>query len=164
MSIQTQEHELADSLRRTARRFATGVTIAAVSHASGTHALTANSFVTLSLRPALVGISVQREGRMRQLVEEVGVFGISVLNEAQGDCARRYADRHRDRGAPEFTPAAGGAPVVAGCVAHFSCGLDRIDPVGDHDLIIASVLDCAVADELRPPLIFLDGGFLKSVG
>lgn len=166
MRIQVQEEDLEDSVRRAARRFATGVTIVAVHHEGSAHALTANSFVTLSLNPALIGISVKTEGRMRRLTEQVRFFGISVLNDGQEDYAKHYADRKRV-GTPrhlallsEDTPAL--APIVPGCVAYFVCEFDRTYPVGDHDLIVGSVLECDVPNGERSPLIFLDGKFQDS--
>nr|WP_121717406.1 flavin reductase [Streptomyces sp. E5N91] len=61
MTAPAQDLELAECVRRAARRFVTGVTIVTIGHADDTHATTANSFVTLPLRPALVGICVTRK-------------------------------------------------------------------------------------------------------
>jgi flavin reductase (DIM6/NTAB) family NADH-FMN oxidoreductase RutF len=154
---------MADSVRRAARRFATGVTIVAVRYDRGVHAVTANSFVTLSLRPPLIGMAVGPDGRLRRLIEQADQFGVSVLNDGQDDYARHYARRERDGESRQLAlPTAAdptGVPIVPGCVAYFACERRDIYPVGDHDLIVGSVLDCDVLNPERPPLIFLDGRF-----
>ncbi|HUQ57185.1 flavin reductase family protein [Lentzea sp.] len=161
-STQLHDERQADALRRAARRFATGVTVVAVRDGGGEHALTANSFVTLSLHPALVGVSVTTDGRMRYLAERARYFGISVLDAEQEEYARHYARRGRD-GAPDHlglrTLDTVPAPVVPGCVAYFVCEFAHTHPVGDHDLIVGSVVESRVVSEDRAPLIFLDGKF-----
>ncbi|MGZ3145655.1 flavin reductase family protein [Lentzea chajnantorensis] len=161
-SAQLHHEHQAESLRRAARRFATGVTVVAVSDEGRDHALTANSFVTLSLQPALVGVSVTTGGRMRLLAERARYFGISVLDAGQEEYARHYASRGR-AGAPDHlvlrTLGSVPAPVVPGCVAYFVCEFAHTHPVGDHDLIIGSVVESRVVSEERAPLIFLDGKF-----
>lgn len=161
VGMHTREQQLAESLRRAARRFATGVTVVAVSYGQSAHALTANSFVTLSLTPALIGVAVRRQGRMRQLVEQVRSFGVSVLNGGQEDFARHYANHDRNGPPTHLTlplsDTSPMVPIVPGCVAYFACRLQDIYPVGDHDLVVGLVAECDAADVDRAPLIFLDG-------
>ena len=160
MAALTEDQQRAQLLRRAARRFATGVTVVAARYDGGTHALTANSFVTLSLHPPLVGISVRPEGRMRRHIELAGRFGISVLGAAQIDYARHFASPLRlellDRMPPLTTD---DPPRVPSCVAFFACDFAHIHPVGDHDLIVGSVVTCDTTDLEVSPLIFLDGEF-----
>jgi flavin reductase (DIM6/NTAB) family NADH-FMN oxidoreductase RutF len=164
--VPTREQQLADDVRRAARRFATGVTIMAIRDADGdgfVHALTANSFVTLSLDPALIGIAVGTQGRMRQTVERVRVFGVSVLNECQREYASHYASSGRiDEPAHlplPFADTVPPVPVVPGCAAFFACELRDIVPVGDHDLLVGEVLTCDALNHDETPLIFLDGRY-----
>ncbi|MET9519182.1 flavin reductase family protein [Streptomyces sp. NPDC002994] len=158
--------DLAQNVRRAARRFATGVTIAAVRHGEGTHALTANSFVTLSLEPALIGIAVHREGRMRHYIEQAGCFGVSILSGGQQHYAQHYA--RRDRTGQSQQPAMTvldtdpAVPLVPGCVAYFVCGLQHIYAVGDHDLMVGAVVECGTSLKDHAPLVFLDGEFRAS--
>jgi flavin reductase (DIM6/NTAB) family NADH-FMN oxidoreductase RutF len=163
MAAPTQDQRLADSLRHAARRFVTGVTIVAVQHGDSTHALTANSFVTFSLDPALVGISMRPEGRMRSLMEPGCRFGISVLSESQSEYARHFADQERFGAMPPLISLTiDGPPLVPACVSYFICELERAHPIGDHDLIVGSVISCGVGTGLAP-LTFLDGEFRGNV-
>ena len=164
----TRQQQLADDVRRAARRFATGVTIVAMRDVDGdgdrlVHALTANSFVTLSLDPALIGIAVRTQGRMRRTIERVRVFGVSVLNEWQREYASHYATSGRTN-EPAHLPlpvadTVPPVPVVPGCVAFFACELRDIVPVGDHDLLVGEVFTCDALNHDETPLIFLDGGY-----
>ncbi|MEV0237951.1 flavin reductase family protein [Nonomuraea sp. NPDC050786] len=153
--------EIAAALRGAARRFATGVTVMAAEGAFGRHAMTANSFVTLSLRPALIGVALTRGGRMRALVEQAGAFGVSVLGADQEHYARHYAEHTRSGEAPlvelTLTGQPPRVPVVPGCLAVFACRLWSILPVGDHELVVGEVAHCLTHDEHRPPLLFLGG-------
>lgn len=151
----------AATLRAGARRFPTGVTVMAAEHPLGCHAMTANSFVTLSLRPALIGIALTRDGRMRHAVEQAGSFGVSVLGADQEHYARYYADPSRS-GSPSLadlilTGPAPWVPAVPDCLAYFACQLWSIVPVGDHELVVGQVVRCQTLDETRAPLIFLGG-------
>ncbi|GAA3945231.1 flavin reductase family protein [Actinoplanes auranticolor] len=154
-------------LRHAARRFATGVTVVAVHDGVDSHALTANSFVTLSLRPPLIGIAVRPDGRMRAAVDHCATFGVSVLSSVQQDYARHFAGWDRSGHPVGLVLSAVGpgraVPLVPGCVAHFICELRTVHPVGDHDLIVAEVTSCEVSDQARSPLIFLDGVFHDDV-
>ncbi|MGC4891624.1 flavin reductase family protein [Micromonospora sp. DT227] len=161
MTANLHEQRIGSSLRRSARRFATGVTVAAVRHGADSHALTANSFLTLSLEPPLVGLSVTAYGRMRALIEPGDLLGISVLCESQHEYAQHFAARERGVLPSHLPPltTAEPAPLVPGCLAWFQCRIAQIHPVGDHDLLVADVLECDVANRDDPPLIFLDGGY-----
>jgi flavin reductase (DIM6/NTAB) family NADH-FMN oxidoreductase RutF len=157
MTALAQDQELANSVRLAARRFATGVTVVAVQHGDTVHALTANSFLTLSLKPALVAVCMRPEGRMRPLMWRGRQFGVSVLSASQSEYARHFADLRRTGASPALSPLDGaGPPLVPACVAYFACEVERIHTVGDHDLIVGSVTSCGVGNERRP-LTFLDG-------
>ncbi len=163
MTVQANHEEVAESLRRAARRFATGVTVVAAADGHGVHAMTANSFVSLSLRPPLVGVAVQVGGRLRPLTERVLHFGISVLSESQRDYADHYAWRERNGASPDLAFSMTGdpssVPLISECVAYFVCELRSVHPVGDHELIVGSVLECGACCPARAPLVFVDGRF-----
>ncbi|WP_405113257.1 flavin reductase family protein [Micromonospora sp. NBC_01405] len=162
MTANVDERPIASSLRRTARRFATGVTVVAVRRGAETYGLTANSFLTLSLEPPLIGVSVTARGRMRRLTEPGGHFGVSILCGHQHEYAQHFA-AHARAGLPPHLPPlitdGTPAPLVPGCAAYFVCRIEHIYPVGDHDLIVGEVIECDAPNLEEPPLIFLDGGY-----
>lgn len=155
--VAAPDHEL----RRVARRLATGVTIVATEAAGGVHAMTANSFVTLSLEPPLIGVAVKRTGRFRALLSVSSTFGVSILGRTQVAYARHFACPDREDGADAPPLRSEGAPVVPGAIGHFICDVDSIQPVGDHDLVVGRVVGCEQNRTREDPLIFLDGAFCR---
>ncbi|MBB0243379.1 flavin reductase [Streptomyces alkaliphilus] len=154
-------------LRRAFGAFATGVTVVTVGGASP-RGMTANSFTSVSLDPALVLLCVGREAVMQGRLAEEGTFSVSVLGAGQEDVARHFANRSRPMGADQFDAVdwlpgrAAGAPLIAGAVAHFECVKWRTYDGGDHAIHLGRVL---TLDELpdRDPLVFHRGAFRQLV-
>src|SRR3954453_6555176 len=71
------------ALRRTLGLFATGVTIITTRVGEQVHGMTANAFMSVSLEPPLVLISVDRRTKMCGLLHERSTYGVSVLCEGQ---------------------------------------------------------------------------------
>ena len=67
------------ALRRTLGMFATGVTIITTREGDQVHGMTANAFMSVSLEPPLVLISVDRRTKMCGLLHEGRNYGVSVL-------------------------------------------------------------------------------------
>src|SRR5215831_20562820 len=87
--------------RRTLGMFATGVTVITTRAGDQVHGMTANAFMSVSLRPPLILVSVDRRARMNALLREGVRFGVSVLEERQGALSDHFAGRVRDEDAPE---------------------------------------------------------------
>src|ERR1051325_3380145 len=79
----------AAEFRRTLGMFATGVTVITTQVAGQIHGLTANAFMSVSLQPPLILISVDRRARMNGLLREDARFGVSVLEESQAALSDR---------------------------------------------------------------------------
>jgi flavin reductase (DIM6/NTAB) family NADH-FMN oxidoreductase RutF len=133
-----------ESLKRAFGAFATGVTVVTVGGRTP-HGMTANSFTSVSLRPPLVLVCVDRQAIMHRRIC-LGFFGISVLAAHQEEVARHFADLHRPLGEAQFdgiecVPGRlTGAPLISGAVAHFECELWRNCDGGDHTIVIGRLL------------------------
>ena len=147
------------AFRNTLGRFATGVCLITVNDAqSGPLALTANSFASVSLDPALVLWSIQRNSECLREYTECAQFGISVLAQDQMALSNHYAKK----GAHGIDPAHfsfddANVPVLSGAVAHFSCDRHVIYDGGDHDIIVGKVRAFSSSD--AQPLLFFQGGY-----
>lgn len=150
-------------LRRAFGAFATGVTVVTVGGASP-RGMTANSFTSVSLDPALILISVGKEAVMHRRLAEAATFSVSVLGAGQESVARHFADRSRPMGAGQFDAVdwlpgrAADAPLIAGAAAHFECAKWRTYDAGDHTLYLGELL---AMDEFPDgePLVFHRGAF-----
>src|SRR5437763_16989320 len=77
--------------RSTMGRFATGVPVVTVSHDNGyPHAITVNAFLSVSLDPPLVLVSVNNRSRMNTHLSLGGRYGINVLAASQEEHSRHF--------------------------------------------------------------------------
>ncbi|MEO3844376.1 flavin reductase family protein [Streptomyces sp. B22F1] len=108
------------------------------------HGMTANSLLSISLRPPTLLISPQRGSRTQALIRETGAFTVNILAADQHALADHFTRRDAF-GADEFAgidhrPSRyGGGPELAGSAAVLSCRTTRHVEVADHTLIIAEV-------------------------
>ncbi|MFB7453874.1 flavin reductase family protein [Streptomyces sp. NPDC056194] len=153
------------ALRRAFGSFATGVTVVTVGGASP-RGMTANSFTSVSLDPALVLLCVGRDAVMNRVLAEADTFAVSVLGAGQEDVARHFADRSRPPGAAQFDAVdwlpggAAAAPLIAGAAAHFECARWRTYDCGDHTIHVGRVLALDALPD-REPLVFHGGRFRR---
>ena len=86
-----------DRLFRTAMgKFATGVTVITTKVGDTVHGMTANAFMSVSLNPKLVLISIGEKANMNRLIKESGTFAVSVLNEQQQDLSAYFAGQSKE--------------------------------------------------------------------
>src|SRR6266498_1404078 len=88
------------AFRRTLGMFATGVTVITTRDGDQVHGMTANAFMSVSLRPPLVLISVDRRARTHALLHVGKTFGVSVLGHDQVSLSDHFAGRTGE--APEY--------------------------------------------------------------
>lgn len=145
----------AHRFRAVMSRFATGVTVVSTPHDGGVHAMTANGFLSVSLNPPLVLVSLGR-CRMADLLPATGRYGISVLAEDQRALSGHFAGRSDPAAAPVFHEV-DGLPFLAGSVAHIGCRVVETHPAGDHTLFIGQVEHLAQFE--ARPLLFHSGAY-----
>ena len=133
-------------------RFASGVTVLTAEYGGQTHGMTANAFISVSLDPPLILVSLDNRSNMHRILPEVRRFGISVLAEDQDAISNHFAGRP-DAGLNIRYVQRNGLPLVGGAVAYFVVDVFDIHPAGDHTLYIARV-EHFEANEGRPLLFF----------
>jgi flavin reductase (DIM6/NTAB) family NADH-FMN oxidoreductase RutF len=145
------------ALRRTLGMFATGVTVITTRERDQVHGMTANAFMSVSLEPPLVLISVDRRTKMCALLHEGRTYGVSVLCEAQSDLSDRFAGRaNPDAPEPRFE-IVHDTPLVGGALAHFVANVTRSYWGGDHSLFLGQVEYARYAE--GTPLLFHGGRY-----
>lgn len=148
--------ELPRRLRDAAGRFATGVTIVTTLADGRIHGMTANGFMSVSLRPALVVVSVGNGATMRESLESSGVYGVSVLSVAQQALSAHFAGMTSGRPPVSFLEAHG-APLLRGALAHIAANVVDAHVAGDHTLFIGEVTHVDVGE--GEPLVFHGGSY-----
>ncbi|MDH2428369.1 flavin reductase family protein [Sphaerisporangium sp. TRM90804] len=161
MTVENPEprHEDPKMLRRAFGSFATGVTVVTTG-GPVPHAMTANSFTSVSLEPPLVLICVDRGALMHEHLTSNGYFGVSVLASHQEGVAMHFANRWRTLGAAQFdevdwTPGrTTGVPMLDGTLASFECELWRTYDGGDHTIFIGRIVSLHQQTDRDALLVF----------
>jgi flavin reductase (DIM6/NTAB) family NADH-FMN oxidoreductase RutF len=147
--------QAAREFRQVMGRFATGVTVVTTVEKDNVHGMTANGFLSVSLRPPLVLVSLGR-CRMNEMLPRSGRYGVSVLSHDQQHFAAHFAAQKRSQVEPTFSWQ-NGLPLLEGALAHLVCRVVDVHRAGDHVLWIGEVeyLDHRDAE----PLLFYTGRF-----
>jgi flavin reductase (DIM6/NTAB) family NADH-FMN oxidoreductase RutF len=127
------------ALRRTLGMFATGVTVITTRERDQVHGMTANAFMSVSLEPPLVLISVDRRTRMCALLHEGRTYGVSVLCDSQSGLSDRFAGRAVENAPQPRFEVVHDTPLVEGALAHFVATITRSYWGGDHSLFLGRV-------------------------
>lgn len=148
-----------EALRAVMRHWTTGITIVSVRDGAHVHGMTVNSFISVSLEPPLVMVSIEQSVRTHQFIQNTRVFTISILREGQQAISNRFAGReteqgNRFEGLATFT-AVTGAPILADNFGYLDCAVIAAHPAGNHTLFIAEVV-AAQATPTGKPLIYFD--------
>jgi flavin reductase (DIM6/NTAB) family NADH-FMN oxidoreductase RutF len=146
------------ALRRTLGMFATGVTVITTREGDQVHGMTANAFMSVSLEPPLVLISVDRRTKMCALLHEGRNYGVSVLCESQAGLSDRFAGRVAAEATPEPRfEVVRDTPLVEGALAHFVANINRSYWGGDHSLFLGRVEYARYTE--GTPLLFHGGRY-----
>lgn len=146
-----------DRLFRTAMsKFATGVTVITTEADGDVHGMTANAFMSVSLDPKLVLISIGNKAKMKNFIESSGVFAVNLLSNSQENVSKQFAGQINDETAAQFTEFAG-LPVIDQALASIACDVHDSSVQGDHTLFIGKVRDIVVTD--ADPLTFYSGKY-----
>jgi flavin reductase (DIM6/NTAB) family NADH-FMN oxidoreductase RutF len=127
------------ALRRTLGMFATGVTVITTLKGEQVHGMTANAFMSVSLAPPLVLVSIDRRTKMCGLLYEGSHYGVSVLCESQSALSDRFAGHAANGAAEPHFDVVRDTPLVDGALAHFVARVERSYWGGDHSLFLGRV-------------------------
>ena len=141
--------------------FATGVAVITTTDQGSPVGTTANAITSVSLSPPMLLVCLDRRSRTCQAIKSEGRFTINVLDETQEELSRRFAstsvlDRFEGvglAGEPDELPR------IGGCLAHVHCEVSTIVEAGDHDVVMATVRETAVAP--GRPLLFVQGTYRR---
>jgi 3-hydroxy-9,10-secoandrosta-1,3,5(10)-triene-9,17-dione monooxygenase reductase component len=142
--------------------FATGVTVITALGKNGQKVgMTANSFNSVSLDPALVLWSIGRDTNCFDDFMAAQAFAIHVLAENQQELSNRFAKTGTDRFAGlEVSEGLSGVPLLTHYSTCFQCSTANHYDGGDHVIMVGKVLE--FSDQGHKPLIFHRGGY-KSI-
>lgn len=137
-------------------KFATGITIVNTEYKGEIMGMTVNAFMSVSLDPKLIAISIDKKARLYNRLEGTKKFGLSVLSEDQKEISMIFAKQmEKDRDIPFTTQ--DNVPVVKDSLTTLSCQIKDIYIVGDHKIFIAEVTELKTNE--ADPVIFYNGKY-----
>lgn len=145
--------------RRVLGRFASGVTVITTATETGVHAMTANAFMSGSLAPPLIVISVAKNAKMATAITRSGSFGVSILCHRQEAHSRHFSGQQDPAFVPEFQDAVG-IPLLSGALAAIAAEVQHTYDCGDHSLFVGRARHMHVDDDAAP-LLFFGGDYSR---
>jgi len=146
--------------RRLMARCATGVVVVTTVVDGFDHAMTANSFTSVSLDPALVLFCVQRDSRFHDAIGVADSWIVNLLAAEQAAAARWFAERGRpldhQMDLVDHSRDGTGLAMLTGAIGYLRCSTEAIYPGGDHSIVVGRVSDIVDGDFHAPALVFLD--------
>jgi 3-hydroxy-9,10-secoandrosta-1,3,5(10)-triene-9,17-dione monooxygenase reductase component len=149
-----------DELRSAMRRFPSGIAVLTVPVPYG---VTVGSLTSLSLEPALVGVSIGRDAQAHELLRDAGGFALSVLAGDQAALAQHFA-----RSVPPIAQWEGIAvregargPLLDGAVSWIECSLHSQHDTGDHTYFVGAVERIELGRD-GPGLVYRDGRYVAA--
>jgi flavin reductase (DIM6/NTAB) family NADH-FMN oxidoreductase RutF len=144
--------------------FVTGVTVvsARVPATGEVRGMTANGFMSVSLDPPLVLVSIRRGAHLHSIVEQAGNYGVSLLGERMEREARRFAGMSVAAHEPDpvFDQHAG-APVLRDALGWVVAAVVEAHRAGDHTLFIGEILELESGHPSQRPLGFYRSSFAE---
>lgn len=137
------------------KQFATGVNVVTVETLEGIKGMTLNAFVSISLEPKLIAISIGNHTKMRGHLDKVSVFGLNILSSEQEGLSQVFAGQSGGRNV-KFDYL-GFTPVLNGSLASMSCTIKDKILVGDHVVYIGEVKESILNE--GNPLIYYKGKY-----
>jgi flavin reductase (DIM6/NTAB) family NADH-FMN oxidoreductase RutF len=148
-------------LRDAMRRAAAPVAVVTVDAGDLKYALTVGSLVSISLEPALVGVSIGHASQSHTPMRDAGRFAASLLAGDQEALAQHFA-----RSVPPIALWEGielheselPEPLLAGAVAWLECRIVAEHEAGDHTVFVGEVLSVELGRS-GPALVYVGGEY-----
>ena len=137
-------------------KFATGVTVITTEFEGENYGMTANAFMSVSLDPKLVTISIGHKARHLDRIKESKKFAVNILAANQKEYSMIFAGQIKEDREVTFNHLAG-VPVLPGALVQVSCEVVSEYVEGDHTLFIGKVKDIQIGE--GEPLLFFNGKY-----
>lgn len=137
-------------------KFATGVTVITTELDGTVHGMTANAFMSVSLKPMLVVVSIGERAQMLEKIRSSKKFAVNILARGQQELSMLFAGQTKEKRDVSFARL-GDVSVIDGALANVVCEVVNEHVEGDHTLFIGMVVDMKVED--GEPLLYFNGQY-----
>jgi flavin reductase (DIM6/NTAB) family NADH-FMN oxidoreductase RutF len=135
-----------DNFRGAMRHLTGGVSVLTAGRGADITGMTVTSVSSLSVEPASLIVSINRESSSWPVLKRHGFFGVNILAADQLEVAERFTGKGGLKGAERFAGArwitrVSGVPLLTGALAAIDCAVDEIVERHSHAIVIGRVLD-----------------------
>jgi flavin reductase (DIM6/NTAB) family NADH-FMN oxidoreductase RutF len=126
------------------------VTVVTSVYTAQPHGTTVCAFASLSLRPPMITVALDRSSDLLAKVRASGRLGVNILGSGQDRLAVQFARKGTDKFAGVDWYVDHDLPRLSRAVGWLVCTVEQVVDGGDHALVIAAVqhVDCAPAAPL----------------
>ena len=155
MSLDSRE------FRNALGRFTTGVCVITTNPADEEPiGMTVNSFASVSLDPALVLWSIQKDSECAETFEKADQYAVNILSNDQQDLSNNYAKKgDHSLVSGSFRQGRSGCAVLCDAMTSFECDIVARHDGGDHIILVGQVTDMTNHPANRQPLVFFSGKY-----
>jgi flavin reductase (DIM6/NTAB) family NADH-FMN oxidoreductase RutF len=140
--------------------FASGVTVVTTELEGTPYGMTVASFASLSLRPPLVLVCIEKSVKTHDALRAAGMFGVSILASTQAAVSNRFASKAEDKFAGvEVRRGPNGLPLIDGAICTLECRVQSELPGGDHTIFVGEVLDAQSNESAGAPLVYFRSAY-----
>ena len=154
----------AESLKKSMRHWASGVTVVTSIDGHERAGLTASSFTSISVDPPMILLSLQSFTPTLKLIERSGIFAVSILTSKQANLSVQFAGFAKlPEGADKFyqvdlKTAVTGAPIIADAASWMDCKLAAVYEAGLSRIIVGEVMATGQGEDILP-LVYLNRAY-----
>ncbi|WP_017727752.1 flavin reductase family protein [Halalkalibacterium ligniniphilum] len=136
--------------------FATGITVITTELDGKEHGMTANAFMSVSLNPKLVVISIGNQAKMLDYIKKAKKYAVSILAANQQEASMLFAGQIKD-GQPYEFARLNGMPIIEAALVNLTCEVVAEHEAGDHTLFIGEVKEMKINE--NDPLLYFQGRY-----
>ena len=144
--------------RRTLGRFATGITVVTMRAQGRSYGITVNAFMSVSLKPPLIAVCIDKRAQAHASLMESERFGVSILRSEQEALSDYFAGRPV-KGVSDPFETFHGFPVVGGALGQLVCRSYDVTDAGDHSIFLGEVEALSVSE--GQPLLYVAGRYAR---
>jgi flavin reductase (DIM6/NTAB) family NADH-FMN oxidoreductase RutF len=137
-----------DDFRSAMRQWASGVTVVTARNGEERRAILVTSFLSVSLDPPTILVSIKRGGTTHRVLEAGRIFAVHILHEDQAAFATALGydndEEARSLRSTTYWEGPSGAPILDDCLAYLDCRVVDTYEAKDHTLYIGLVEACGM--------------------
>lgn len=117
----------------------TPVSIATAFDGERPHGTTVSAFASLSMKPPMILVSLDRGSELLALVRRTSKLGLNVLGADHCALAAAFARKGKDKFTGVKWELSQGVPRITGALGWLACDVVSLVPGGDHVIALAEV-------------------------